>query len=402
MHQRARMYGGMIRSVAQQGYKATTVTDVVELAGISRGTFYEQFSSKEACFLGTYDIVIARSHKLIREAWRNERGWTNRMRASWKALLHDIAGDPTGPHLVLVDALGIGLKGRERMRLADSMFERLVTAGFRAEPDGGTLPPFIAPAVVAGARHTVFNRMLEQRERELYSLTDEVLDWSFSYRSPSLARLASGLSTPPPVARVPAAFLRRDDRRARLLGSIVHLTLDEGYANLTDSQIAEFAGVSTRAFHMHFSGKEECFLAVLDEFAAEARESVRPELERASSWPESVYHATVAFAAYLTSHRALLKIAFVDLFEVGPGMVGRLNKVVEEFISLITESSPEPRHGPVLAREAITGAVWGMVFSHVTNDRAARLPCLVEQLTFIALAPYLGPEDAIGAIVEAR
>ena len=35
-----------------------------------------------------------------------------------KALLEDIAEDPKGPHLVLVDSLGIGPKARERMQLA--------------------------------------------------------------------------------------------------------------------------------------------------------------------------------------------------------------------------------------------------------------------------------------------
>ena len=66
-----------------------------------------------------------------------------------------------------------------------------------------------------------------------------------------------------------------------MLGSVVHLTLDEGYAQLTDPQIAQFAGVSTEAFHKQFASKEECFLAVLDEFVREALEAVRsPYWER--------------------------------------------------------------------------------------------------------------------------
>ena len=244
---------------------------------------------------------------------------------------------------------------------------------------------------MAGVRHVAFTRMLEQRERELYTLTDEVLDWVESYRSPVIARLASGLATPPQVPPSPAAFLASDDKRARVLGSVIHLTLDEGYAELTDPQIAQFAGVSTEAFHKQFPSKEECFLAVIDEFVGELLDWVRPRQQSATTWEQSVCQSMAALTEYLVSHQALLKIAFVDVFEVGPGMIGRLNKAVEEFTKLLAAEAPEPRRGPALAREAVTGAIWGIVSSYVANDRLQRLPCLVEQLSYIMLAPYLGP-----------
>ncbi len=401
-NQRARLYGGMIESISQRGYKATTVAHVIALAGVSRRAFYEQFPCKEACFLATYDIVVARARKHMIDAWLGERGWANRVHAATKALLDDVAENPKGPRLVLVDALGIGPKARERMQLAGFTFERLITGAFRAAPDGGELPPLAARAVVAGVRHVAFTRMLEQRERELYTLTDEVLDWVESYRSPVIGRLASGLATPPQVAPSPAAFLASDDKRARVLGSVIHLTLDEGYAELTDPQIAQFAGVSTEAFHKQFPSKEECFLAVIDEFVGELLDWVRPRQQSASTWEQSVCQSMAALTEYLVSHQALLKIAFVDLFEVGPGMIGRLNKAVEEFTKLLAVEAPEPRRGPALAREAVTGAIWGIVSSYVANDRLQRLPCLVEQLSYIMLAPYLGPKEAVEAIQAAR
>jgi len=401
-NQRARLYGGMIESVSQRGYQATTVAHVIGLAGVSRRAFYEQFSSKEACFLATYDIVVARSRKRVIEAWAGERGWANRVHAACKALLDEVAEQPKGPRLVLVDALGIGSRARERMQIAGFAFERLVAAAFQAAPDGGELPPLASRAIVAGVRHVAFTRLLEQREGDLYALTDEVLDWIESYRSPAVTRLASGLATPPKVPPTPAAFLASDDKRARVLGSVVHLTLDEGYSNLTDPQIAQFAGVSTEAFHRQFPSKEECFLAVLDEFVKEALDSVRPRLESATSWPQAVHRAMSAFAEYLVAHQALIRIAFIDLFEVGPGMIGRMTNAVEELTKLLTDGAPEPRRGPAVAKEAITGAIWGIISSYVANDRLARLPCLVEQLTFIVLAPYIGPKAAVDAVQAAR
>src|SRR5207253_2083261 len=52
----------------ERGYPATTVADVVERAGVSRRTFYEQFADKEACFLAAYDVGLTAVLGRIKEA----------------------------------------------------------------------------------------------------------------------------------------------------------------------------------------------------------------------------------------------------------------------------------------------------------------------------------------------
>ena len=52
--QRARMLDAISRAVAEKGYARVTVGDVVSMAGVSRRTFYEQFTDKEDCFLAAY------------------------------------------------------------------------------------------------------------------------------------------------------------------------------------------------------------------------------------------------------------------------------------------------------------------------------------------------------------
>ncbi len=402
-NQRARLYGAMIESVAQRGYRATTVAHVIALAGVSRRAFYELFSNKEHCFLATYDVVVARARKRVLDAWVQERGWANRLHAACKALLDDIAESPNGPRLVLVEALGVGPSSRERMQLASLTFERLVGGAFQMAPDGVGFSRLTTRAIVGGVRQVAFRRMFERREKELYALTDEVLDWIESYRTPAIVRL--GASAPSVSVRQPpepAAFLVREDRRARALGSVIHLTLDEGYPQLTDPQIAQFAGMSTEAFHKQFPTKEACFLAVLDEFAAEALDAVSGPFGSGATWPEAVYRGVVAFVDYLVAHQALLRVAFIDLFEVGPGMIGRMTKPLEAFVKLLTDAGPPPRRGPEVATEAIAGALWSIISANVANNRLARLPCLVDHLAFIVLAPYLGPKPAVEAIQAAR
>jgi AcrR family transcriptional regulator len=402
-NQRARLYGAMIEAISRRGYQATTVAHVIALAGVSRRAFYELFPNKEECFLATYDIVVARARKRALDAWVSERGWANRLHVACKALLDDAAEHSKGPRLVLIDAPGIGPRARERMQLANLTFERLVGSAFQLAPDGVGFPRLTSRGIVGGVRQIITARMLAERERELYTLTDEVLDWIESYRTPAVARLGLlGLAPSARVAPVPAAFLAHDDRRARVLGAVVHLTLDEGYSQLTDPQIAQFAGMSTEAFHKQFPNKQECFLAVLDEFTAEALLAVRRGMDGADSWPEAVYKGMTAFVEYLVAHQALLRIAFIDIFEVGPAIVGRMTRTIEAFTKQLVENGPAPRRGPEVAQDAIAGALWAIISSYVSNDRLIRLPCLVDHLCFIVLAPYTGPKGAVEAIQAAR
>jgi AcrR family transcriptional regulator len=402
-HQRARLYGGMIESIAQRGYSRTTVAHVIGLAGVSRRAFYEQFANKQECFLATYDIVVARSRKLVLEAWSSERGWANRLHASCKSFLDDIVEEPKGAHLVLIDSLGIGCKARERLHLAGNAYERLVAAAFRVSPDTAPLPAIASRAIVGGVRHVVFSRIREDRVCELRTLTDELLDWVEAYRSPATTRLnAIALKKPPEIPPAPAAFLASDDKRARVLGSVVHLTLDEGYGELTDPQIAQFAGISTEAFHKQFASKEECFLTVVDEFASEALQAVEAAISPISSWADAVPVAVSAFIEHIVSHPALLRMAFIDLFEVGPGMIGRMTKSIDRFTGMLADNGPEARRAPEIASEAITGAVWDIISAYSSAERMRYLPCLSDHIAFVVLAPYVGPKVAIDTIEQAR
>jgi AcrR family transcriptional regulator len=401
-HQRGRLYGGMAESVYQRGYAGTSVAHVIALAGVSRRAFYEQFSNKEDCFLATYDALVAASRKRVLQAWLSERGWANRLYAACQVFLAEIAADPRGANLVLVESIGIGRRGHERLQLTATAFERVVATGFSLTPDGITLPPLAPRAVVGGVRFVVLRRVREGRHRELAGLTDELLDWVNSYRSSAVTRLRTlGSGAPPQLVAKRARFLTREDRRSSVMDSMVQLALEEGYTNITDAEIARAAAVSTEAFHREFPNKEECLLAVVNEFAAEAHDAVRRATRKDSEWSEAVHKGVEALIGYCAAHPGLVKLSFIDLFEAGNGMVGRVSGVLDGFIKVMTERIPEPERAPSVAGEAIMGAIWAILASYAPHDRLRYLPCLVDHLTFLILAPYVGPRPAVDAIEAA-
>jgi AcrR family transcriptional regulator len=402
-NQRARLYGAMIEAVARRGYAATSVAEVLALAGVSRRALYELFSNKEDCFLATYDSAVARARKVLLDAWSSERGWANRLHASCKALLDDIANFPKPARLVLVESLALGASVRERVRLAGDIFERLVSVAFSSAPDGPDLPRLSSKAIVAGVRNVLFLRVRDGREEELYTLTDEVLDWCESCRSPLLARLGATADrdAASPSRPRPMAFLTTGEDRARALTSILYLALDDGYDGLTDPQIAQFAGISTEAFHKQFTSKQAAFPALIDAIAEEALASARERIG-SEGWPQSVNLGVSAFVDYLVSHEALTRVAFVELYSVGAGIVDRPTGIVDGLTRLLTGNSARQGRGPLIAEDAVAGALWGIISSCVLGNRVDQLPRIAEHLSFFVLAPYIGAEAAVESIEAAR
>ena len=48
---RDRLLDGLAASIGERGYRDTTVADIVRQARTSKRTFYDQFASKEECFI---------------------------------------------------------------------------------------------------------------------------------------------------------------------------------------------------------------------------------------------------------------------------------------------------------------------------------------------------------------
>ncbi|MGA8015766.1 MAG: helix-turn-helix domain-containing protein, partial [Candidatus Dormiibacterota bacterium] len=68
--QRERILRSMVETVAEQGYAAATVGEVVARARVSRSSFYAQFSDKEDCFVTASAEGRSRLFARVRKAAR--------------------------------------------------------------------------------------------------------------------------------------------------------------------------------------------------------------------------------------------------------------------------------------------------------------------------------------------
>ncbi len=110
--QRQRILEGLAFALAYHGYEDTRITDIVELAGISRPTFYEHFDGKDSCFAAAYSDGVEGLADSVEPAARGERGWPGRLSAGLSAGLDFLASNPSLAHLLLVEALAASRPAR--------------------------------------------------------------------------------------------------------------------------------------------------------------------------------------------------------------------------------------------------------------------------------------------------
>ena len=116
LNQRERLIGGLAEAVAAQGYNAVTISDITKIARVSRRAFYENFESKEDCFLAAFEIVVEHIRALAAEAVEPTDDWPHEVVAAFRAALGFLAAEPDLARLCLVESLGAGPTVAERFQ----------------------------------------------------------------------------------------------------------------------------------------------------------------------------------------------------------------------------------------------------------------------------------------------
>jgi AcrR family transcriptional regulator len=93
--QRGRIIEGAVEAAAAKGYAATTLTDIVSRARVSRTTFYEHFANKEQCFLEAIDLATTLLNTQINAAIDTAGDdWRQALRAMVDTYCAVIAAEP--------------------------------------------------------------------------------------------------------------------------------------------------------------------------------------------------------------------------------------------------------------------------------------------------------------------
>jgi AcrR family transcriptional regulator len=116
--QRQRIVGAMIDSCAEKTYAATTISDIVARARISRTTFYKQFEDKRACFDAAVDNCLEQLQKAAAGSHFVEDAPADALRKAMSAVLEAMTARPGLAQLLTGDAIAVDPMVIERYRKA--------------------------------------------------------------------------------------------------------------------------------------------------------------------------------------------------------------------------------------------------------------------------------------------
>jgi AcrR family transcriptional regulator len=91
---RRRLLDGLADSITERGYRASTVADIVRHARTSKRTFYDQFESKEQCFVELLHVDVENLAAEIRDAVDPDADWQAQIRQAVEAYVGHIEARP--------------------------------------------------------------------------------------------------------------------------------------------------------------------------------------------------------------------------------------------------------------------------------------------------------------------
>jgi AcrR family transcriptional regulator len=413
--QRRRLQGAMVEAVARHGYTATTVSEVVALAGVSKKTLYRHYASKEECFLATHDALVSEGMQRIAAAYDGGpdggRDWTAALCRAFETFVAEIATQPQEAWLALVEVLAAGAGGLERIEDGETKFAWMIERSLALAPDRVELPPPIVRGVVHGLWHVARARLVERRPQAMANGGEELLSWMLSYRSPAASELSEprAQAAPERQARRRGAEAEQDgeprvvgDERTRVLCAAGRIAAAGGLRTLTGAQICELAGVPEQRFRELFDSPEACFLAYLGLGSAQALARALRQTRDAPDWPAGVCRGLRSLLGHVAADPVFAQAAFVEIFAAGPAGAQRRAALLRSFAEVLMRRAPCSLRPSPVAAEAITGAVWGILHHDVVRGRARTLPALSDHAAYLALAPLIGGEAAVRSIQAER
>ncbi|HEX6229187.1 MAG TPA: TetR/AcrR family transcriptional regulator [Solirubrobacterales bacterium] len=103
-NQRERLLDAATAVFGEQGYASLSVANVIERAGVSRGTFYKLFENKSDCLLAAQQRAFGRLHEAIEAACSPAEEWPLGVSAAVNAVLDFAAASPDETRLILASS----------------------------------------------------------------------------------------------------------------------------------------------------------------------------------------------------------------------------------------------------------------------------------------------------------
>ena len=122
----------MAEAMAEHGFADTSVADVLRRARVSRETFYQQFSSKQECFIAAYEQAAGAVLAILEHEAGMPGEPLERFDRTIAAYLDALAAEPDFARLFMVEVYSAGERVLERRAEIQDRFAALMIDRFGA------------------------------------------------------------------------------------------------------------------------------------------------------------------------------------------------------------------------------------------------------------------------------
>jgi AcrR family transcriptional regulator len=388
-NQRERLFGAMVASVAEKGYEATTVADLVRISGVSSRTFYDLFADKSACFVAAIEAMLEIGASFAVDSIGSGGSWDERAERAMDLFAEMVVAQPAAARMCLIDVYAAGPEAEAVIERAIEPFEAL-TAAMRQESDVQRgIPVEMVSAFTWGMQEIVRTRLYRHAEDELPELLREVHKLTLAYRAPPEA-----LHRPRSVSPTGPELLQGHNHSQRAVRAFASVVADRGYLATTVADVVKRAGMSTTTFYTHFRGKSDVLIAAIESGAGQVVAAVEFAAGRNPDWTHSIGDAFRSLFSYLAAEPAFAYLLGVEVYVAGAKALECRAQAIEPLARLLDEGYERSPNAPPVTTEAIMAAVYALVQRHLRREGPASLPALAPLCTYVALSPFVSPEEA--------
>jgi AcrR family transcriptional regulator len=174
-NQRLRLMAGVARALSRHGYASLSVEQVVEEAGVSRSTFYENFENKHDCVLAGHEFVFNCLEEELVNACEAAQDWPSKVFAAVVTSFEFVAHAPDEARLLSLDVVGADPAVARRALTSNERFAGMLRTGRKYYPDAEALPEVTEISLVNAISSLLNSAFIAERADRIEELKPQVL-----------------------------------------------------------------------------------------------------------------------------------------------------------------------------------------------------------------------------------
>jgi AcrR family transcriptional regulator len=188
-------------------------------------------------------------------------------------------------------------------------------------------------------------------------------------------------------------------QRGRLIDAFARVAAERGYSGTTIGRVTDAAGVSKKTFYVHFTDLEDCFLAAYEYGFGILFARMCRAYEAAPSWREAIRATLRVLFETLAAEAAFARISIIETNAAGQRVRNARTLLMAKLRRFFADADLPPVPDAVL--DATIGGIYSTIHDYLLANRTAELSELLPIMTYFALLPLVGKEDAAKELAAA-